>query len=156
MIKNNYSTSSQEYLHTRNRTFQQNQFNYVVSGNRTAEPGTNLASNNVYRTQSEAASTCTSKTPVYYKPSNSKFAQQGAVNSGSYLLRKKFDTITDNTVMYRKAYGNQVASAMGYGSAQGVYTYKDKIAFPVKKTPVFPSYIKDTEGMLKCRDTKLP
>lgn len=170
MIKNNYSTSSQEYLHARNRTFQQNQFNYTVSGNRVAVPGTNATSQNVYRTQSEISSAiydpsgslsaCTNMrhpfTNVYYKPNNSKFAQQGAVNSGSYLLRKKFDTITDNTVMYRKAYGNQVASAMGYGSAQGVYTYKDKIAFPVKKTPTFPSYIKDTAGMQKCRDTKIP
>ena len=169
MIKNNYSTSAQEYLHSRNRTFQQNQFNYTVSGNTIAQPGTNSASKNVYRTQgvissaiydpSGSLSGCKRMrhpfTNVYYKPSNSKFAQQGPVDAGSYLLRKKFDTITDNTVMYRKAYGNQVASAMGYGSAQGVYTYKDKIAFPVKKTPVFPSYIKDTAGMQKCRDTKI-
>jgi len=48
--KNNdtYYTSSQQYLNSRNRTFQQNQFNYIRQGNPSAEPGSSLAVQNIY------------------------------------------------------------------------------------------------------------
>lgn len=48
--KNNdsYYTSTNQYLTSRNRTFQQNQYNYIRQGNSTATPGTALASANVY------------------------------------------------------------------------------------------------------------
>lgn len=45
---NSYYTSSQQYLASRNLTFQQNQYNYIRMGDATATPGTNLASNNLY------------------------------------------------------------------------------------------------------------
>jgi hypothetical protein len=57
MIKRNYNpatnndtycTSTQQYLTARNRTFQQNQYNYIRQGNPTAEPGSNAAIQNIY------------------------------------------------------------------------------------------------------------
>jgi hypothetical protein len=57
MIKRNYNpatnndtycTSTQQYLTARNRTFQQNQYNYIRQGNPTATPGSNAATQNVY------------------------------------------------------------------------------------------------------------
>ena len=46
--KNNdtYYTSSSQYLSSRNRTFAQNQYNYLRMGNSNAKPGTSLASAN--------------------------------------------------------------------------------------------------------------
>jgi hypothetical protein len=48
--KNNdtYYTSSNQYLVSRNRTFQQNQYNYIRQGNSTSKPGDSLSSANVY------------------------------------------------------------------------------------------------------------
>jgi hypothetical protein len=159
-MKHTYNSSMSQYLAARNRTFQQNQFNYLVTGNRAAEPGTALAAGNQYSTQSSTfgqlvydasgtLSTCSHVrgrpyTKVIYKPNNPRFAQQGGADAGAYILLKKFDTITNNTVMYRRIYGNSVASAMGYGVADSVYTYKGKMNYPTKCTPVFHPYTQTT------------
>ena len=79
-------------------------------------------------------------TPLYYKPNNPKFAQQGGVSSSSLVSRKKYDTITNNTEIYRSAYGLQVANAMAYGVPANGYTIKDKIGYPMTQTPVFSKY----------------
>ena len=155
IMKPSYSTTGGQYLHSRNKTFQQNQFQYLQSGNTSAQAGSAAAVNNVYGTQgspsswamydiSGTLSTCTGTTrpytQVYYKPNNPGFAQQGAVDAGAYILRRKFDTITNNSLLYKKIYGNSVANAMGYGISDSVYTLKQKIGYPVKKTPVISPY----------------
>lgn len=80
----------------------------------------------------------TSYVPVYYKPSNSKFANQGAVESSSRTVRLKYDSITNSTKNYRDAYGSEVANALAYGVSSYGYTIKDKIGYPNKCTPKFP------------------
>jgi hypothetical protein len=154
-LKTNYNSTSYQYLQNRNKTFQQNQFQYVQSGHTSVIPGTSGANNNVYRSQGSASSraiydssgvlsACSKMarpfTPVFYKPNNPTFAQQGAVDAGSYILRRKFDSITNSVAKYRKVYGNAVASAMGYGPANSVYTYKDKVGFPLTRTPIISPY----------------
>jgi len=51
--KNNdsYYTSTNQYLVSRNRTFTQNQYNYIRQGDSKAVPGTPLSSSNVYSPQ---------------------------------------------------------------------------------------------------------
>ena len=48
--KNNdtYYTNSNQYLVSRNRTFSQNQYNFIKSGDATVKPGDGLSSQNVY------------------------------------------------------------------------------------------------------------
>jgi hypothetical protein len=77
---------------------------------------------------------------LYYKPNNSQFAQQGAVSSSSLIARVKYDTITNSTVPYRNAYGTAVASALAYGVSSNQYTIKDKIGFPMTRTPIISKY----------------
>jgi hypothetical protein len=57
MVKKNYNinrnndhycTSAQEYMVSRNKTYQQNQYAYIRQGNANAVPGTGLSSNNIY------------------------------------------------------------------------------------------------------------
>ena len=43
-----YCTSAQEYMVSRNKTYNQNQFAYIRQGNASAVPGTGLSSNNIY------------------------------------------------------------------------------------------------------------
>ena len=84
-------------------------------------------------------------TSTYYKPNNAQFSQQGGVTSSSYITRKKYNAISNNTVLYRRAYSNQLASAMAYGSlAESPYTDKSKINYPMPKTPVFRNNTMDT------------
>jgi hypothetical protein len=78
-------------------------------------------------------------TSVYYKPNNPQFAQQGAVSASSLITRKKYDSITQSSVLYRAAYGLQVANALAYGVSENGYTIKDKVGYPNKQTPTFTS-----------------
>ena len=84
---------------------------------------------------------------IYYKPNNPQFAQQGAVSASSHTVREKYNAITNNTEKYRKAYGLSVANALAYGVPENGYTWKDKIGYPNKKTPVISKY---TGEMKKC------
>jgi hypothetical protein len=137
----NYASSGQ-YLHSRNKTFKQNQFSNLRIGNENATPGSTSSQENEYSSNTiqycDSNSSLTTYVPVYYKPNNSKFAQQGAVDSGSRLLRLKYDTITQGGNAMREAYGPHTANALAYGVPSNGYTIKDKVGYPNKCTPMFP------------------
>jgi hypothetical protein len=90
--------------------------------------------------------------PIYYKPNNPQFAQQGAVSASSHTSRSRYNSITNNTIKYQQAYGLSVANALAYGVPEGGYTFKDKIGYPLKKTPVFSKY---SDSMRTCTATKI-
>lgn len=90
--------------------------------------------------------------PLYYKPNNSQFAQQGAVSSSDLITRKKYNSITNSTVNYRSAFGSSVANALAYGVPSNGYTYKDKIGYPIKLTPTFSRY---SPEMKTCSVTRI-
>lgn len=132
--------SSREYMHSRNKTFSQNQFVNLRVGDKDAIPGNAASTENVYASNTIQYCGSNPKTeyvPVYYKPSNSKFANQGAVDSGARLLRLKYDTITDGSNKMRQAYGSKTANALAYGVPDNGYTIKDKVGYPNPCTPVF-------------------
>jgi hypothetical protein len=87
---------------------------------------------------------------LYYKPSNPQFAQQGGVNSSDLITRKKYNSITNSTAAYRTAFGGAVANALAYGVPSNGYTVKDKLGYPMKKTPTFSKY---TDEMKQCSVT---
>jgi len=84
---------------------------------------------------------------VYYKPSNHGFATQGAVSSSDLIARRKYNTINTVAGSMRSAYGDHTASAVAYGVPSYGYTKKDKIGYPMKKTPTFSKY---SDIMKKC------
>ena len=73
--------------------------------------------------------------PLYYKPSNSKFASQGGVDSSARLTRLKYDTVTNSANTFMTAYGKQTANSLAYGVPAPGYTIKDKIGYPATRTP---------------------
>ena len=113
-LKKNYYTTTTNYLYNRCQTFDQKQFNYLSTGNATTKPGAPLSQNNVYNANCNPnleiqytesllpdAPALTTSNPlgcekVEYKPSNHKFAQQGAVSSSDRLLRLNVETIDTN------------------------------------------------------------
>ena len=151
IIKNNYNMDTKQYLQRRNISFEQNQYNYLQNGNTAVKPGSAASLSNTYTAQSNnPTNTCPSK-PVVYKPTNSQFAQNGAVSSSSLLARKKYNTITSNAHEYLLPYGAAVADAMSYGISDSVFTYKNKLAFPTRKTPRFNKY---TDTTTFCENVK--
>ena len=84
-----------------------------------------------------------------YKPNNPQFGQQGAVSSSTLVSRKRYDTITDVGAKMKAPYGSATANALAYGVTDHQYTIKDKIGYPVKKTPVISKY----SGEIKCVNT---
>lgn len=140
----NYYTSSSQYLHGRNKTFKQNQFNSLrMEG---AHSDENVYSSNTIQSCGTDENGNTSYVPVYYKPNNSKFANQGGVSSSTRLVRLKYDTITDVGSSYTAAFGKQTANALAYGVPANGYTIKDKIGYPntcsYKFTAAHPDGIK--------------
>jgi hypothetical protein len=83
---------------------------------------------------------------TYYKPSNNRFATQGGVSSSDMTQRIKYETISRNGLLYSRTLGSEVGSAMSYGVSEHVYTLKDKIGYPLTKTPVIDKYT----GAMKC------
>ena len=123
-----YHTNSKQYLHSRNKTFKQNQYVF---------PGQD-ANNTCFVTQ--------------YNPSNTQFAVQGAVTSSDLITRKRYNTITDSAASYTTAFGQNVSNALSYGGNPSGYTTKDKNGYPLKQTPTFNKY---SDTMKKCFVTKL-
>jgi len=88
---------------------------------------------------------------IAYKPNNPQFSQQGAVSSSTLVSRKRFDVITSVGAKMKAPYGSATANALAYGVTDHQYTIKDKIGFPIKKTPVISKYT----GEVKCVDSSL-
>ena len=86
---------------------------------------------------------------MYYKPSNHRFATQGAVSSSDMTTRVKYETISRNSLLYSNEFGSAVGNAMSYGSLSKVYTLKDKLGFPLTRTPI----IKDDKVICKSNST---
>lgn len=74
--------------------------------------------------------------PLYYKPSNSKFATQGSVDASSRLARLKYDVVTKSANTYMTAYGKHTANALAYGVPGPSYSIKEKIGYTNGRTPV--------------------
>lgn len=83
-----------------------------------------------------------------YKPNNPQFGQQGAVSSSTLVSRKRYDTITSVGAKMKAPYGTATANALAYGVTDHQYTLKDKIGFPLKKTPVISKYTGEIK--IKC------
>jgi hypothetical protein len=74
--------------------------------------------------------------PLYYKPNNPEFAQQGAVESSARIQRLKYNTITNGAAVIKSAYGSAAANALAYGVSEQAYTAKTSVGDKVKLTPV--------------------
>ena len=81
-----------------------------------------------------------------YKPNNPQFGQQGAVSSSTLISRKRYDTITDVGAKMKAPYGSATANALAYGVTDHQYTLKDKMGYPLKRTPVVSKY----SGEIRC------
>lgn len=98
--------------------------NYTYSSNQTTV-GTNPEIRPAYK-------------PIYYKPNNIEFAQQGGVTASERIARIKYNTITTAGSTFRSAYGAQTANAYSYGvhPTGTLSSLKWKLGYPLTKVPV--------------------
>uniref|UniRef100_A0A6C0HIA0 Uncharacterized protein n=1 Tax=viral metagenome TaxID=1070528 RepID=A0A6C0HIA0_9ZZZZ len=125
--KNNYYTSSKQYLYDRNQTFDQNIFKYAVAD----------------------APECSNPT---VKMSNTRFYTQGGVSSSDLIARVKYDEITNAAAQTANAYGAETANALAYGVNSTIYTNKDRNGYSIIKTPVID---KNSGELKQCITKKL-
>lgn len=151
-----YYTNTNQYLDSRNKKFEQNEYHFLRVGDATSVPGTSAAKSNVYASNTIAHcnnSLTSAYVPVYYKPSNSKFAQQGGVSSSTRIQRIKYDTITSAGAKLQTTFGKETASALAYSTTDSsIYSLKTKVGYPNKQTPVFSKIT----GELKCNTCVIP
>lgn len=134
-----YNVNSYQLLESRDKTFAQNQYNYIKTGNNAATPGSPLAllASNSY-VQNGAGQFNVANNTVVYKPSNWKHGCQGGVSSSSRTDRLKYDNIQKVAYQYKQAYGvngNSYKSSATYGGSNGTsnattYGIKNKTATP--------------------------
>jgi hypothetical protein len=137
-----YYTSNQQYLNSRNLTYKQNQYKYI--SNISLPPTIDI--NGINITQ------CKNPKQPTYKPNNPQFSQQGAVSSSSLVTRLKYDTITRVASTLVDKFGINTANALAYNTPFIGYTIKDKIGFPTKLTP----FVKNGSNvMTSCINSKI-
>lgn len=127
VIKKNFHTNSSQYLHSRNMTFEQNQFNYNTSG-------------------SLDKASCGKIIPTV-KPNNAIFKQQGAATASAWVGRRKYDAITETAAKTSNAFGPSLANSIAYGVPEGTLNAKTRLGFPNKCTPVIN---KNTGALTSC------
>lgn len=135
LLSKSYYTDSRAYLKARCKLYSQKQtiqeipgktYDSVLIANNSVEFNTNNCS---YPSQTGKSNTCNIS---IYKPSNSQFATQGAVDNGTRLAKLKYDTITKNGASFASAWGQQGANAGKYhGNSTTPYFLKSKYQAPI-------------------------
>lgn len=136
IVDKKYYTDSRAYLQSRGRTYAQNQatgskvdgLNYFDSNGKPLHPSddANNGPPNYNKTSGDQPD-CTKPNQLIYKPNNRKFSTQGAVSSGSRLLRLKVDTINNNAQSFASAYGLAAQNAGRYSAnSNAIYFLKSK------------------------------
>ena len=77
-----YANTTKEYLSTRGKSFKQNQYHYIKSGNAAVKPGAPGSQNNKYSINDGGSFYCDASgyyVQSEFKPSNYKFSQDGGV-----------------------------------------------------------------------------
>jgi hypothetical protein len=84
--------------------------------------------NTSLRSMTNCSQYCSTIQKTIYKPSNAKYATQGAVSSSSRITRLKLDTVNSNASSFRSALGAAASNAGKYrGSMSAPYFIKSKI-----------------------------
>lgn len=140
-IKQNFYSTTNQYLYSRKKTFEQNQFNYLKTGSKTSVPGSDAASKNTYTNGGVSfnaegrALSC----PVVYKPSNYNYSKNGAVDSSTRMNRMKYDKLNTISASYKGVYGNAMENSYANGVPTPGYNIKDIIGYSLTKVPIVMS-----------------
>ena len=150
-----YYVTGHQYLYSRNKTAVQNSIHIAAAAASDLKPGAPNTYNNVY-SSGTATAYCggneSTEYPVYYKPNNFKYAQQGAVSSSDKIFRLKYDTITYGGQAVNTPFGILKPSALAYAVNGDTYRLKDKIG---TQMPYVPTILPNETEMRNCSSSKM-
>lgn len=128
-------TNYNQYLNSRNKTFEQNEYRFLKKENIAV---TSQYESNIFTHCTQSNPSTTKYVPVYYKPSNIRFAQQGGVSSRNRMQRLKYDIITNAGLKLGSTIGNEITNQFSYSNTNNsIYSLNQKQTYPNKQTPVF-------------------
>jgi len=139
ILSKTYYTDSRAYLRSRCKLYDQKLSTRRVPGNTYFDDEGNelYPSNESTGPQNFLMRNCSNKCtennqPItIYKPNNRNFSTQGAVTSGTRLVKLKYDTINQNGASFNSAYGQAAANAGKYSdNTNAPYFIKSKVSEP--------------------------
>ena len=137
ILNKNYYTDRKSYLRSRCILYEQKltanpvaTITYLDAAGNLLNPTDSATGPQVRQTQNcnkscDTAPSC----QTIYKPNNTQYAQQGAVDSSSRLARLKLNTVNKNAASYKDTFGTTASRYLG--SAETPYFLKSKYQAPV-------------------------
>lgn len=134
-LNKNYYTTREAYLRARCITFAQKAtpqkrdgVTYITQDGKPAYPSDSPTGSQVYNTPN-CPTNCGSGKNVttIYKPSNINYGVQGAVDSGTRMMRLKQNAMNKNGVSFDSAYGKAAVNAGKYSTISSPYFIKSKV-----------------------------
>ena len=135
LLNKNYYTTRDAYLRARGKSFQQKStpqkrdgVTYITTDGKPVYPSDSSTGSQVYNTSNCYLDCGTGKTvTTIYKPSNINYGVQGAVDSGTRMMRLKQNAMNKNGVSFTSAYGKAAVNAGKYSTISSPYFIKSKI-----------------------------
>lgn len=135
-LNKNYYTSTKAYLYARCQTFDQKAtpvkragITYIDANGHPVYPSDSATGSQVYNT-ANCSTVCEGtgkRVSTIYKPNNTNYAVQGAVDSSTRMMRLRQQAMNKNGASFASAYGAAAANAGKYSTIDSPYFIKNKV-----------------------------
>jgi len=138
IVSKTYYKDSRAYLRARNQLYDQKLTALPVSTITYLDESNNLlyptdSPNGPQVRQTENCPTGTTCQTIY-KPNNTQYSQQGAVDSSSRIARLKLNTINKNAASYKEVFGTTASKYTGASSTPYFLKSKYQVCVPMSAT----------------------
>lgn len=135
-LNKNYYTTTKAYLYARCQTFDQKAtpekragITYIDANGYPVYPSDSATGSQVYNT-ANCSTVCEGtgkRVSTIYKPNNTNYAVQGAVDSSTRMMRLRQQAMNKNGASFASAYGAAAANAGKYSTIDSPYFIKNKV-----------------------------
>jgi hypothetical protein len=135
-LNKNYYTTTKAYLYARCQTFDQKStlekragVTYIDANGNPVLPSDSATGSQVYNmpTCSAICEATGKRVSTIYKPNNTQYAVQGAVDSSTRMMRLRQQAMNKNGASFASAYGAAAANAGKYSTIDSPYFIKNKV-----------------------------
>ena len=134
-----YYPDMKSYLRARNQLYEQkltalpiSTITYLDGNNNLLPPSDASDGPQVRKTQNCSHCTTSTNSATIYKPNNTAFSQQGAVDSSSRIARLKLNEINKNAASFKTSFGTTAPKYMGTSETPYFLKSKYQVCVPAK------------------------
>ena len=134
-----YYPDMKSYLRARNQLYEQkltalpiSTITYLDGNNNLLPPSDASDGPQVRKTQNCSHCTTLTNSATIYKPNNTEFSQQGAVDSSSRIARLKLNEINKNAASFKTTFGTTAPKYMGTSETPYFLKSKYQVCVPAK------------------------